>query len=119
MGLVKVKPNDPYIRRFLVKIDEYKFICVGFGIDEFKNRDKLMTFSYSVLCRTTPTCFNVVLWRENEVAQYDDWARRSLGTMISSLKQGSDVDLVGTSQKVVVCETRETTRTTCCQVLPL
>jgi hypothetical protein len=61
----------------------------------------------------------MVLWRENEVAQDDSRVGRSLGTNILSQEQGADFDLVGTSQKVVVCETREAARTTCCHVLPL
>jgi hypothetical protein len=35
MGPVKVKPNGPYIHRFLVKTDEYKFIFTGFGTNEY------------------------------------------------------------------------------------
>jgi hypothetical protein len=42
-------------------------------------------------------CFKVVLWSENEVAQDDDRAGRSLGTKISSQEQGPDFELVGTS----------------------
>jgi hypothetical protein len=61
----------------------------------------------------------VVLWRENEVAQDDSRVGRSLGTNILSQEQGADFDLVGTSQKVVVRETREAARMTCCHVLPL
>jgi hypothetical protein len=38
-------------------------------------------------CQTIPTCFKVVMWRENEVAQDDDGAGRSLGTKISSREQ--------------------------------
>jgi hypothetical protein len=57
--------------------------------------------------------------RENEVAQDDCRVGRSLGTKISSREQGIDFDPVGTSRKVVICETREATRTTCCQVLLL
>jgi hypothetical protein len=45
------------------------------------------------------------MWRENEVAQDDGWAGRSLGTKISSWEQRPNFDLVGTLQKVVVCET--------------
>jgi hypothetical protein len=49
MGPVKIKSDSPYIHRFPVKIDEYKFIFVGFdeynlnmfiGTNEFKNPDE-------------------------------------------------------------------------------
>jgi hypothetical protein len=51
MRSVKVKPDDPYIRWFPVKTDEYKFIFIDFRTDEynlnifigtnkFKNSDK-------------------------------------------------------------------------------
>jgi hypothetical protein len=59
------------------------------------------------------------LWRENEVAQDDRRVGRSLGTKISSREQRPDFDLVRTSQKVIVRETREGTRVTYCRVLPL
>jgi hypothetical protein len=72
----------------------------------------------TTLLNRTP-CFKVVLWRENEVAQDDGWVGWSLGTKISSQEQGPNFDLVGTSRKVVVCETWEATCTMCCRVLPL
>jgi hypothetical protein len=59
------------------------------------------------------------LWRENEVAQDDGRVGRSLGTKISSREQRLDFDLVRTSQKVIVRETREGMHMTYCQVLPL
>jgi hypothetical protein len=59
------------------------------------------------------------LWRENEVAQDDGRVVRSLGTKISSREQGPNFDLVGTSWKVVVRETREATHMLCCKVLPV
>jgi hypothetical protein len=34
-GLVKVKPDSPYIRQCLVQTDEYDFIFVGFGTDKY------------------------------------------------------------------------------------
>jgi hypothetical protein len=51
LGLVKVKPDDPYIRRFESLTGEYKIIFIGFkthkynlnifiGTDEFKNTDE-------------------------------------------------------------------------------
>jgi hypothetical protein len=61
----------------------------------------------------------VVLWRVNEAAQDDGRAKRSLGAKISSQEHGHDFNLVRTSWKVVVHETRGVMRTTCCQVLPL
>jgi hypothetical protein len=61
----------------------------------------------------------VFLWRENEVALDDGWAKLSLGTKTSSWEQGPDFDLVETSQKVVAHEVRETACATDCQVLPL
>jgi hypothetical protein len=63
--------------------------------------------------------FKVVLWRVNEVGQDNGRARESLGTKTSSREQGPNFDLVGTSQKIVVRETREATHTTWCEVLPL
>jgi hypothetical protein len=47
MGLVKVKPDGPYIHQCLIKTNEYKFIFIGFETDEFKNSDEWMMFSYS------------------------------------------------------------------------
>jgi hypothetical protein len=35
MGLVKVKPDDPYIRRFQPLIDEYQIIFIDFKTDEY------------------------------------------------------------------------------------
>jgi hypothetical protein len=35
MGPVKIKSNGSYIRRCLTKIDEYKFIFIGFGTNEY------------------------------------------------------------------------------------
>jgi hypothetical protein len=50
------------------------------------------------------------MWRENEVAQDDGRVGRSLRAKTSSWEQGPDFDLVGTSWKVVVRETREAKR---------
>jgi hypothetical protein len=58
MRLVKVKPDDPYIRRCLASTDEYNFTFVDLGIneynlnifvgtDKFKKTDEIMTFSCS------------------------------------------------------------------------
>jgi hypothetical protein len=35
MGPVKVKSSDPYIRRCPTQTDEYNFIFIGFGTDEY------------------------------------------------------------------------------------
>jgi hypothetical protein len=51
---------------------------------------------------------------ENEAAHDDDWAEQSLGAKTSSREQGPNFNLVGTSQTVVIRETREAKRTTCC-----
>jgi hypothetical protein len=51
MGPVKVKPDNPYIRRFPYPVDEYKVIFVGFktkkynfnifiGTDKYKSTDE-------------------------------------------------------------------------------
>jgi hypothetical protein len=61
----------------------------------------------------------VILWREKEIAQDDVQAGRSLGTKISTQVQGPNFDLVGTSQNVVVRETRGAAHTMCCHVLPM
>jgi hypothetical protein len=45
------------------------------------------------------------LWRENEIEQDDDRVQRSLGTKILSREQRPNFDIVGTLQKVIVCET--------------
>jgi hypothetical protein len=55
----------------------------------------------------------VVCYRENEIAQDDDRAERSLGAKTSSREQGLMFDLVGASRTVIVRETREATRTMC------
>jgi hypothetical protein len=39
MGPIKIKPNDSYIRRFLIKTDEYN-LNIFIGTIEFKNLDK-------------------------------------------------------------------------------
>jgi hypothetical protein len=60
-----------------------------------------------------PPCFKVIMWRENEVAQDDGRAGRSLRTKFSSQEQRTNFDLVETLRKVVVRENREATHTTC------
>jgi hypothetical protein len=58
MGPVKVKPDDPYIRRFPYPTDEYKVLFVDFktyeynliifiGIDEYKTINEWTIFSCS------------------------------------------------------------------------
>jgi hypothetical protein len=59
------------------------------------------------------------MWRENEAALDDGRVERSLRAKTSSWEQGPDFDLVGTSWKVVVRETREAMCMTYCQVLSL
>jgi hypothetical protein len=54
--------------------------------------------------------FKVVCWRENDAAPDDDRAERSLGVKTSSREQGPRFNLVGTSQTIVVRETRGATR---------
>jgi hypothetical protein len=55
----------------------------------------------------------VVCWKENEVAQDDGRAGRSLGAKTSSREQISDFDLVETLQTVVVRETHGAVHMTC------
>jgi hypothetical protein len=57
--------------------------------------------------------FEVVCWRENEVAQDDGWAGRLLGANTSSREHGPRFDLEGTSRTVVIHETWEAKHTTC------
>jgi hypothetical protein len=40
MSPIKVKLDDSYIHRSPIKTDEYKFIFISFGTDEFKNPDE-------------------------------------------------------------------------------
>jgi hypothetical protein len=47
------------------------------------------------------------MWRENEVAQDDDRARRLLGAKTLSREQGPNFDLIGTSRKVIIREIYE------------
>jgi hypothetical protein len=62
MGPVKVKSDDPYIHWCPIKTNEYKFIFISFGtdeynlnifIDEFKNSDKEMSFC--LVCNGKPS----------------------------------------------------------------
>jgi hypothetical protein len=63
------------------------------------------------------SCKKLVLqfcWRDNEAAQDSGWAGRLLGAKTSSQEQGPRFNLVRTSHTVVIRETREATRMTCC-----
>jgi hypothetical protein len=37
MGAVKIKPDEPYIRRFSAQTDEYNLTFVGFRTDEYNS----------------------------------------------------------------------------------
>jgi hypothetical protein len=91
-------------------------ICID-RMSDFMGPGKLSSLVTTLSNRTS--LLQGGLWRENEIAQDDDQAERSLGTKILSRKQGPDFDPVRTSRKVVVRETQAATRMMCYQVLPL
>jgi hypothetical protein len=69
----------------------------------------------SIHVTTSPNhrpCFEVVCWKGNDAPGW--WSGRvSVGAKTSPRKQGTDFDLVGTSQIVVVHETPGVTHTAC------
>jgi hypothetical protein len=97
-------------------LDGEALICTN-RMSGFMGPDKLSSLVTTL--SNCPPLLRGCLRRENEVAQDDNRVGRSLETKISSWEQRPNFNLVRTLQKVVVCETREATRTMCCQVFPL
>jgi hypothetical protein len=52
MRPVNVKPNGPYIRRFLTQTDEYNFIVVDFRTDKY-NLNIFMVPMNDIFCSVT------------------------------------------------------------------